>query len=289
MRSYFYESPSSFEELFQISKTTSNEIKFLAGGTDFVPKLNLELNDIPKEGQKDLTIVSLSKLDLNKISESDEEIKIGSMVTFTELKKNNIVNKYFPVFEETIKELAGLSVRNVATIGGNIMNASPAADIIPTLIALDAVFILKSSDGEREINSKDFFEGPGNTVAKKQEILKEVIIKKQKGTSSFKKLGRRKAETLSVVNAAAYIEKENNICKKARITIGSVAPTVLRCKEVEEALIGKELTDETMKEASLKVLDSISPIDDIRATAWYRKKVSPVMIRRAIESACDAE
>ncbi len=289
MRSYFYESPSSFEELFQIGKTTSNEVKFLAGGTDFVPRLNYELNEVPKEGQKDLTIISLSKLGLDTISESDEEIKIGSMVTFTEMKKNNIVNKYFPVFEETIKELAGLSVRNVATIGGNIMNASPAADIVPTLMALDAVLVLKGPNGEREICSKDFFKGNGRTVAQEQEVLKEIVIKKQKGTSSFKKLGRRKAETLSVVNAAAYIEKENNICKKARITIGSVAPTVLRCKEVEEALIGKELTDETMKEASLKVIDSISPIDDIRATAWYRKKVSPVMVRRAIKSACDAE
>ncbi|QGU95367.1 hypothetical protein GOM49_09955 [Clostridium bovifaecis] len=289
MRSYSYESPKSFEELFAIIKDASNEVKFLAGGSDFVPRLSFELNQIPKEGQKNLMIISLANLDLNSISENDAEVNIGSTATFTEILENKIIKREFPVLIETIKEIAGLTVRNIASMGGNIMNASPAADSVPTLMALDAVFVLKGPNGERKVEVKDFFKGPGKTVADTLEVLTEIVLKKGKGNASFKKLGRRKAETLSVVNAAAYIEKENNICKAARIAVGSVAPTVLRCKEVEDALIGKELTEENMRVASEMLINEISPIDDIRATAWYRNKVAPVMVRRAIEAAVNAE
>lgn len=289
MRSYSYESPKSFEELFAIIKDASNEVKFLAGGSDFVPRLSFELNQIPKEGQKNLMIISLANLDLNSISENDAEVNIGSTATFTEILENKIIKREFPVLIETIKEIAGLTVRNIASMGGNIMNASPAADSVPTLMALDAVFALKGPNGERKVEAKDFFKGPGKTVADTLEVLTEIVLKKGKGNASFKKLGRRKAETLSVVNAAAYIEKENNICKAARIAVGSVAPTVLRCKEVEDALIGKELTEENMRVASEMLINEISPIDDIRATAWYRNKVAPVMVRRAIEAAVNAE
>ena len=226
---------------------------------------------------------------LNKIVENEMEVSIGSTSTFTEIKENKIIEREFPVLIKTINEIAGLSVRNVATIGGNIMNASPAADSVTTLMALDAVFVLNGPNGVIKINSQEFFKGPGKVVADKSEVLTEIIIKKREGNASFEKLGRRKAETLSVVNAAAYIEKENGICKAAKIAVGSVAPTVLRCKEVEDALIGKELTEANMKLASEKAINTISPIDDIRASAWYRNKVAPVIIRRAIEAAANIE
>lgn len=285
MRSYFYESPDSFEKLFEILKDTSMEIKFLAGGSDFVPRLSLEREQIPKENQKDLMIVSLSDMGLNLITENETEVIIGATATFTEIKKNDIIRREVPALTEAINEIAGLSVRNIATIGGNVMNASPAADSVPILMVLDAVFVLNGPDGSREIEAKDFFKGPGKTAAKENEILSKIIIKKGKGSSSFKKLGRRKAETLSVVNAAAYIEKDNGICRTARIAVGSVAPTVIRCIEAEQFLTGKEITEENMKIAGGKVIDAISPIDDIRASAWYRNKVAPVIVRRAIEAA----
>lgn len=289
MRSYYYESPKSFEELFAIVKNTSSEVKFLAGGTDVVPRLSFELNQIPKQGLKDLMIVSLANMGLSSISENDEEVKIGATATFTDIKENKIIQKEFPAIIETINEMAGVSVRNTASMGGNIMNASPAADSVPILMSLDAMFVLNGPDGVRKIETKNFFTAPGKTVADALEVLTEIILKKEKGNASFKKLGRRKAETLSVVNAAAYIEKENNICKVARISVGSVAPTVLRCKEVEQMLIGKELTEENIKIASAKVINAINPIDDIRSTAWYRNKVAPVMVKRAIEASINVE
>lgn len=289
MRSYFYESPDSFEKLFEILKNTSMNVKFLAGGSDFVPRLSLEREQIPKENQNDLLIINLSDLKLNLITESDDEITIGATATLSDIIKNDIIKREFPVLAETIKEIAGFSVRSIATIGGNIMNASPAADSVPVLMVLDAEFVLKGPKGLKRVNSKDFFTGPGKTIAKENEVLTEVVIKKQKGNSSFEKLGRRKAETLSIVNAAVYIEKENNICKVARIAVGSVAPTVLRCTDIEQYLEGKELTDENIKHAVEKVVEAICPIDDIRASAWYRNKVAPVIVRRAIEAAISVE
>lgn len=292
MRNYYYNSPASFEELFQIlekNDSKSCEIKFLAGGTDLVPRISLEREAIPKGGEKDLNLVFLGKLGLDSVAENDNEIRIGALCTFTDIENNAAVRKNLPALLAAIHEIAGITVRNTATLGGNIMNASPAADSVPVLIALGAKFVLKSHAGTRTVPADAFFTGPGKTVADGSEILTEILIDKQAGNAGFQKLGRRKAETLSVVNAAAYVEAEQNTCKTVRVSIGSVAPTVVRCKAVEEALTGKPISKEAIKAASEAVLSEINPIDDIRATAWYRKKVAPVIVRRAIEAALGIE
>jgi carbon-monoxide dehydrogenase medium subunit len=292
MRNYYYNSPASFVELFQIiekNNSKSCEIKFLAGGTDLVPRISLERDAIPKADQKALNIVSLGRLGLDAIMEDDKEIRIGALCTFTDIGNSVIVQKGLPALLDAMREIAGITVRNSATMGGNIMNASPAADSVPVLMVLGAKFVLQGPDGTRTISAEDFFQGPGKTAADSSEILTEIIIEKQKGRVAFRKLGRRKAETLSVVNAAAYVEADQKICKTVRVSIGSVAPTVVRCKAVEQALMGKEITKETIKAASEAVLNEINPINDIRATAWYRNKVAPVMVRRAIEEALGIE
>jgi CO/xanthine dehydrogenase FAD-binding subunit len=288
MKKYYYNSPASFEELFQIiAKNDDNscEIKFLAGGTDLAPRISLEREAVPKAGEKDLNVVYLGKMGLDSIRENDKEIRIGALCTFTDIAESEPVKRGAPALLEAVGEIAGITVRNSATLGGNIMNASPAADSVPMLIALGANFVLKGPAGERTVAAEDFFTGPGKTAAGASEILTEIVIEKQKGKAAFKKLGRRKAETLSVVNAAAYVETDQNTVKTIRVAVGSVAPTVVRCKAVEQALTGKASTREAIKAASEAVLAEISPIDDIRATAWYRNKVAPVMVRRAIEAA----
>jgi len=290
MKNYDYNSPASFEELFAIiakNDDSKSEIKFLAGGTDLVPKISLEREAVPKAGEKDLNLVYLGKLGLDTVSENDQEVRIGALCTFADIARNEIVKKNVPVLIDAIKEIAGFSVRNTATLGGNIMNASPAADSVPVLVALGAEFVLKGPEGTRTVAAENFFTGPGKTVADPKEVLTEIVIPKKTGKAAFRKLGRRKAETLSVVNAAAYVETEGGSVKTVRVAVGSVAPTVVRCKAVEQALTGKEPTPETVKAASEAVLAEISPIDDIRATAWYRNKVAPVMVRRAIEAALE--
>ena len=285
MRSYL--SPNTLDEVFRaVAESGGKDIKLVAGCTDFMPRLSQELNQIPTgETKPDQVIISLTKLGIDKVEDCGDSVKIGACCTFTDLAENELIQKEFPVLEQAIAEIAGLTVRNVATILGNIVNASPAADSVPALMVLDARFIVESASGTKEYAAKEFFVGPGKTVLGAGEVLTAIVIKKNGGKGCFKKLGRRKAETLSTVNAAAYVEAENGVCKVLRVAVGAVAPTVVPCTEVESALIGKEMTEENIAEAAKKVLGQIAPIDDIRASAWYRSKVAPVMVKRAIQGA----
>lgn len=286
MRKYEYLAPNTLGEVFQAAAANGDkEVKLVAGCTDFMPRLNKELNQIPTGEKPDMLIVSLTKLGLDKIEDCGDSVKIGACCILNDLADNALIQKEFPVLCQAIAEIAGLTVRNTATLGGNIVNASPAADSVPALVALDAKFIVEGAAGVKEYEAEKFFVGPGKTVLEAGEVLTAIVIGKKAGKGCFKKLGRRKAETLSTVNAAAYVEAEGGVCKAVRVAIGAVAPTVVRCTEVEAALIGKELTAENIAAAAEKVLGQISPIDDIRASAWYRNKIAPVMVKRAIENA----
>ncbi len=290
MREYFYEAPESLDELLSLLQGLNNaEVKLLAGGTDFVPRLSKELDEIPKKQKPPMHIIYLGNTGNNEIKEDSDNIYVGSLATLTGIEENNLIKQHFPVLTQAMKETAGHTVRNIATIGGNIMNASPAADSITPLLVLDAQFVLTGIEGSRTISAKDFFKGPGSTAIDKNEILTTIVIKKGKGKAAFKKLGRRKAETLSVVNAAAYIEIENGIFKAARLALGAVAPTAVRCYKAESKLIGKPVNPDLIKEICSGVVEEINPIDDIRSTAWYRKQVAPVMLERAINQACSEE
>jgi len=288
MREYKYAAPATFEELFELFKNTEGiEVKVVAGGTDFIPRLSQEVNSIPTEEKKPLQIIYLGKLGLDRIVAEGPTISIGALCTLDDIQKHPIIKEKLPVIADTISKISGMAVRSIATLGGNIMNASPAADSVPTLIALDAKFVLKSEKGVREIDAKNFFVGPGRTEAEKDEILIAIKIETDNGRAAFVKLGRRKAETLSVANAAVNIVVSDGLCKKVNIAVGSVGPTVIKCKMAEEALLGKKLTIEAIKEASKKIAEEISPINDIRGTIWYREKVTPVLVERALKKAAD--
>ncbi|MCI8399056.1 MAG: xanthine dehydrogenase family protein subunit M [Oscillibacter sp.] len=286
MRKYEYLSPETLDGVFQAAAGNADkEVKMVAGCTDFMPRLSAELEEIPAGEKPDLLIVSLMKLGLDRVEDCGGTVKIGACCTLTDLAENPLIQKEFPVLTQAIAEIAGLTVRNAATLGGNIVNASPAADSVPALMALGAKLVAERAGGTREYDIEDFFTGPGGTVLEKGEVLTAIVIPKRAGKGCFKKLGRRKAETLSTVNAAAYVESENGVCTAVRVAVGAVAPTVVRCTEAEAALLGKELTAKNIAAAAEKVLGQISPIDDIRASAWYRRKVAPVLVRRVLEHA----
>ncbi len=285
MRKFSYASPGSLEEAIKIAAENSGkEVRFIAGGTDFNPKLHTELDEPPKEGMPDMVIVSLKKAGLDQIAEKDGEICIGACCTMNDLEESDQIRKEFPVLVQAIRQIAGYTIRNTCTLGGNIVNASPAADSVPALIVLGAKFKVCGSGGEKEYAAEDFFTGPGKTRLEAGEVLTEIVIPKGSGKGAFIKLGKRKAETLSTVNAAAYIEQENGKCTLARVAVGAAAPTVVKCTAVEQELAGKELTDEVICAAAEKAVEQISPIDDVRASAWYRRKVAPVVVRRVIQA-----
>jgi carbon-monoxide dehydrogenase medium subunit len=287
MREYEYHAPESFERLFELASADGVESRFLAGGTDLTPRISAERNQIPRDRKPPLRILYLGALGLDGVTDEGDRVTIGALCTLSSLLENAAVKTKLPALREALAEMAGVSVRNAATLGGNIMNASPAADSVPALLVLGAECTLRSASGERSVALSEFFTGPGKTVARPGEVLVSVSVKPGRGGSSFKKLGRRKAETLSVMNAAAYLELRDGVCESARVAVGSAAPTVVRCIDAERALVGKKIGDDSIREASALVLKAISPIDDIRSSAWYRSRVAPTMAARAIAAAAE--
>jgi CO/xanthine dehydrogenase FAD-binding subunit len=287
MREYEYHAPESFESLFNLVSADGVEVRFLAGGTDLMPRISAERHRIPYDKKPPMRIVYLGALGFDKVAEEGDRITIGACCTLSSLLENEVVKTKLPALHDALTEMAGVSIRNTATIGGNIMNASPAADSVPPLFVLDAECTLRSASGERRVPLPEYFTGPGRTVAKPDEVLVSIAVKPGSGGASFKKLGRRKAETLSVVSAAAYVELRDGVCASARVAVGSAAPTVVRCTEAERALAGKKIDEGTVREASALVAKAISPIDDIRSSAWYRARVAPTLVVRAVLAAAE--
>lgn len=286
MREYRFFAPDDFQALFEtVSAQQGAQIKFLAGGTDLVPRINMERDQIPYEEKPPMALISLAKLGLGGIREEGEAICIGAMTTITQIQDSTLLRDKIPVLCQAADLMAGFAVRNTATLGGNIMNASPAADTLPALLVLGAQLTLRGPSGERKVPLAEFFTGPGKTVAAADEVLTQITVFPGTGHANFQKLGRRAAETLSVVNAAAYIEQSGGVCTTARIAVGSAAPTVKLCEAAAQALVGKPLDDAAVERAAGLVNQALSPIDDIRSTAWYRMETAPVLVRRAILAA----
>lgn len=286
MRKYAFIAPNALNDLFdQVAQKEDMEIRYLAGGTDLVVRMNVERDQIPYEEKKPMLIVSLAKLGLSGINDTGDAIKIGACTTIAELRENAVIRSRAAALAESCDQMAGYAIRNIATIGGNIMNASPAADTVPPLLALDAEVELTSAAGRRTVKLAAFVKGPGRTAIEPGEILTKIILFPGQGGSAFVRLGRRAAETLSVVNAAAYVETEGGMCTAARIAVGSCAPTVVVCEKAAAALVGRTLDKAAVEEAVKLVDGAITPIDDQRSTAWYRRQTAPVVSARAVARA----
>ncbi len=286
MREYRYFAPKTFEELFHVVASQADaEVRFLSGGTDLVPRINTEREAIPYEQKAPMAIVYLGGLGMSGIREEGDSIHIGAATPIVEIQESALIRDRAPALGQAADVLASFAIRNCATLAGNIMNASPAADMVPPLMVLDADVVLRSAAGSRTVKIADFMTGPGTTAIQAGEIVTEIVVYPGKGSCAFQKLGRRAAETLSVVNAAAYVETENGTCTKARVAVGSAAPTCKLCTAAAQALVGMPLSPETVKAAMAKVNEVLSPIDDIRASAWYRLETAPVMATRAVLAA----
>jgi carbon-monoxide dehydrogenase medium subunit len=182
--------------------------------------------------------------------------------------------------------MANNQVRNIGTVGGNIVNAVPSADLPPLLIALGAKIKLVGTNGERVLPLEDFFTGPNESIIKQDEILTEFIISEQSLTgSTYIKFALRRSGALAVASVAVAVAMEGNTCRKARIVLGAVAPTPLRAKKAEEMLTGKEITDELLEEAGSVASAESKPISDIRGSAEYRRDLVRVLTRRALRKA----
>lgn len=271
----------SFEELQDALRFLAEhgDAKVLGGGTDLL----VQLRD---RKLKPKYLVDLSRIgELQGIEDIGENVSIGAMALMRELEESRLLTEHVGLIVEAAKAFGFWQLKNIATIGGNLCNASPASDMASTLISLSAKVRLLSSSGERIMPIEEFFLAPGKTVLSPGEILASIIIPKNELAFAFMKLGKRAAHILSIVNVAVSLKVEDGECKMARVALGSVAPIPIRAREVEDKLKGRKLSDDVIQEASKLVLQDIAPISDVRASAEYRKEMSVVMVRRAIKEA----
>lgn len=220
--------------------------------------------------------------EIKKIYEDDKSVYIGSNVTISEIIENNIINRNFKILIDAIKTIGSPQIRNKATLGGNIGNASPSGDSILALNVLDASLILKSSQGGRKVAIKDFITGVGKKDLKNNEFIEYIVIDKKYDSykSYFEKVGLRNAMVISVASIAVLYKTEDNLVKDIKIAYGAVAPKVIRIKEAEEYLLNKEMNEKNLTETGMIIGRPVTPIDDVRATGEYRKKVCQNLILR---------
>lgn len=262
--------PQSLKEALRIRKE-EKAIPF-AGGTDLMVKRG-RLRGLAPYFEKPVLFLHKVK-ELTGVKFEEGRVRIGALSTLSEILENRDIPL---ILKYAIAEIASPAVRNLATIGGNICNASPAGDTLPPLYVMNARVVLSSFTSEREIKIMDFIKGPGSTDLKEEELLKEIIIPVEFFNIVFyRKVGTRKANSLSKVSFAGVAKLDNGIIKDIRISFGAVAPTPLRAPEVEEEIIGKNKVKIIAKIPDIleKYARIIRPIDDQRSTARYRKTIS---------------
>ncbi len=279
MKEFEYFKPKNLDEALELAKEFKNNKRFLAGGTDLIVRLK---DNLIKEDN----IIDLKEIDeLKGIDENGENIEIGSLVTFSEIIESEILNKNSSLLVLASKKVGSPQIRNKGTIGGNLCNASPAGDSIPPLMCEDAELLLKSKNGERIVKIVEFFLGPGKTCLREDEILIKIVLKKWKNShiGFFNKLGQRNALTIAIASNCIKIEKENGVIKDIKISLGSVAPTVVRAKKIEEAILNlKNLNEDELLKISSIVENEIDPITDVRGSREYRIEVSKYLLYESL-------
>lgn len=271
----------SCTELTQILIEPSARI--LAGGTDILP--GMRKNSIGKP----ITLIDVSQLnELSYIREHEGQIDIGALTTHSKLITSPLLLQHAPALIDACASIGSTQTRNRGTLGGNLCNASPAADSVPPLLCLEAVVTLSSHDNQRQVPLSDFIIGPGRTCLKQGEYLDHItfaVPQKHTGTS-FMKLGRRNGMSIAVVSTSVLLrlDQQGNI-EYARVAFGSVAPTPICSHHAEAALTGKTPSAQLFSEAAQAMLTDINPIDDLRASREYRLHSAGVLLQRALQTA----
>lgn len=278
-----YHDPSTLDEACQIIEELREKARPLAGGTDLL--VNMGKGNISPEN-----VVSLGRIEeLGTKSLSNGQLRLGACVTASELAQSKEVQDIINPLSVGANSLGSPLIRNLATIGGNLVSARPAADLPPSLMAYGAGVVLKKSSGERTIPLDNFFRGPGQTVMEPDELLTEIVIEKPAPHSGggYIKLSARKALVISLVNVAAFIslDGKGGAITSARVVLGAVAPVPLRAVSSEQVLMGERPTDALFAKAGDAAAKDSKPIDDFRGSAEYRRAMVSVFTRRALNMA----
>lgn len=282
-----YAAPKSLDEALGILQ--QGEVTILAGGTDLMPQT--------KAGRIAFkpTLMNIGRVaGLSGITLDGDWLRIGATTTITAILNDPLVKQHAPVLAEACDHFASDQIRNAGTLGGNIGNASPAGDSLVPLIVLDAEVELASKPNgsvtTRRMPLAEFFAGPGKTKRAANELLTAVCIPLPKAghVARFYKFGTRPALDIATISIGIAGVMRDGALTDARVAFGAVAPTPVRAPNTEAALEGRRLDDATIETAANAARDEVSPIDDVRATAWYRKELIHNMTKRMLDHVAQA-
>lgn len=279
MNQFKYISPENKEEALKILKEEGVNACIVAGCSNVLPNIR----------DKNLTLkflVDISDIEeLRGINKKKDKICIGPLTTIAELINSELILKESKVLIQAAEQFADPLVRNSATIGGNLVTASPAADMAVPLLTLDALIEIESVGQKREVKLRDFFLEPGKTVLQDDEMIVGIEFEQSDINKNgyFIKLGQRKAMAIAIASIAVNLKVKQNKITRIRVAAGSVAPTPIRLTTAEEFLKDKEINNKLVEEAMDRVREEVEPISDIRASIDYRRYVSGILFKRAFK------
>ena len=282
-----YAKPDSLEGAVKLLGESGGKARPFAGGTDLLVLMRVNPARI---GSPDLVVDIKGLPELNELSyDEDTGLTIGAAVECYKIYSDKVVKEKYPAIIDSSSLIGGIQIQGRASIGGNLCNAAPSADSIPSLIALGATANLLGSSGTRQVAVEDFCKGPGKTVLSDDEVLVSISLPapKQNQGSRYIRFIPRNEMDIAVAGVGVSVVVEDGTFQEAKIALSSVAPIPLYVKEAGESLIGKTVNDENISVAAGIAKSTASPITDMRGTAEYRKHLCEVLTRRAINTAIE--
>ena len=275
-----YRAPTTLAEALGVLKERGDDAKVMAGGQSLIPLLKLRF-------AQPALVLDIGRIPaLNQVARHDGHMKIGALVRHVDIERDHELAKTLPILAEAVHWIADPLVRNRGTLVGSVCHADPAGDWGSVMLALGAELVARSESGERVIPVAGFFKDPFTTTLKPNEIVTEVRIPVPKGHSggAYNKL-ERKVGDFATVAVAVQIEMDGRKVSKAGIGLTSVGPTNIKATEAEKSLVGRELSDEAIREAAQLAAAAADPKDDVRGTAAYKKDVVRVFVQRGLHTA----
>src|SRR5712664_1763524 len=278
-------SPGNLNAVLSLLASEPSQWLPIAGGTDVM--VLYSAGKLPNRQLLNLWNIP----ELRQIEASPDSVRIGAACTYTELRNHEIVSREFPLLATAASWTGGIANQNRGTLGGNIANASPAADTLPALLVYDAELTLISVRGERRVAYRTFHTGYKKTVLAADELIRDISLPRRfsEYVSYARKVGARNAQAISKVCLAALGNISNGTIRDVRLTMGSVAPVPLRLTETEKLLTGNKVEQSIIDAARKSVTKEIRPIDDIRSTARYRSAVAGNLVAEFLEKLAASE
>jgi aerobic carbon-monoxide dehydrogenase medium subunit len=273
-----YRAPTSLGEVLELLGQHGDEAKVMAGGQSLIPLLKLRL-------ASPSLVLDLGRVPLKGTSSDAGTLRIGARTRHVDIERDTSLRSVCPLLAEAAPQISDPLVRNLGTVGGSLCHADPAGDWGSVMLALEADLVATSSAGERVIPSSDFFQGPFTTALRADEVLTEVRVPlRQRSGGAYLKL-ERKVGDFATVGVAVQVELDNGTVRRAGIGLTSVGPSNLKAQAAEQALAGREPTDEAIAEAARLAAQAAEPRDDVRGSAAYKRDVVRVFVQRGLKTA----